>query len=116
MNLLKPACQSSCDPKCSAAFADIGCDAGSAVTDLSPVAECPVEEITLTGLAIDNLEPLSLMPLRRLTLSAKDLSNDQLNVLSGLQQLEFLGEVGDSDDLTPDSFLKRIAASNCETS
>ena len=89
---------------------------GSAVTDLSPLAECPVEEITLTGLGIDNLEPLSRMPLRRLTLTAKGVSYDQLDFLSGLPQLEFLGEVGDPDDQTPEIFLKRVAASDCETS
>jgi hypothetical protein len=89
---------------------------GSAVTDLLPLAESPVEEITLTGLAIDNLEPLSRMPLRRLTLTAKNFSYDQLDFLSGLPQLEFLGEVGDPEDQTPDIFLNRVAASDCETS
>jgi hypothetical protein len=56
------------------------------------------------------------MPLRRLTLTAKGFSYDQLDFLSGLPQLEFLGEVGDPDDQTPEIFLKRVAASDCETS
>ncbi|SVB91022.1 uncharacterized protein METZ01_LOCUS243876 [marine metagenome] len=30
--------------------------------------------------------------------------------------MEFLGEVGDPDDQTPETFLKRVAASECEAS
>jgi hypothetical protein len=50
--------------------------------------------------------------LRRLMVTAKDFSYDQLDFLSGLQQLEFLGEAGDPDDQTPDVFLKRVAGSD----
>jgi len=56
------------------------------------------------------------MPLRRITLTAKDYTLDQLNFLSGLPLLEFLGEVGDPDDQTPEIFLKRVATSDSETS
>ena len=81
---------------------------GSSVREISPLINSPVESLWIAGLKIKDYVPLTRMPLKRLIVTASHLDPEAQAILRSLDQLEHLGEAGDPEDQSPDTFWERL--------
>ena len=81
---------------------------GSPVKSLSPLAYCPIHELNIAGLEIEDLSPLLGMPLQKLIVSNKKYEAHQVSILKDLE-LSSLTFPGGPVDQKVEDFLENIA-------
>ena len=79
---------------------------GSPIRDIAPLSFLPINEMNVVGLELNDLGPLSTTPIKKLSISPEKLTDAQFDFLEELD-LETLMGPGDPMGQSPAEFLEK---------